>query len=125
MRTDQYVRLQELAEKLTDVFLDEADPSNWNGAGAKLCDMDQETRGNAYWCKKNATATLSVLMRTTSLIGMIQTRSSGGGGAAGGVEETEQQKEEDSLDADVKKAEKQAAKMLEQYQLKFQKAHGK
>jgi hypothetical protein len=126
MRSDQYIKLQELQEKLVDVFITEADPANWNGAGLKLAEMDQTTRGNAYWCKKNATATLSVIMRTTSLIGMVQDRSSGGGGAAGGVEAPEQDKDEDTLDAEVKKAEKEAARWLAHLQQGgMQKAHGK
>lgn len=124
MRADQYQRLQELQEKLTEVFLDEADPAHWNGAGIKLADMDQETRGNAYWCKKNAAATLSVLMRTTNLIGVIQMRSDPGRADAGGVPAPEQDKEEDTLDADVRKAEKEANRLLAKMQNTMS-SHGK
>lgn len=56
MRPDQRKRLEELSEKLIEVVLEEADPDFWPGAGQSLADVDQETRGNRYWCKKNAQA---------------------------------------------------------------------
>jgi len=127
MRQDQYERLQALVEKLTDAFIGEADPDSWPGAGVPLANMDQQTRGNAYWCKKNAAATLSVIVRTTSLIGIIQSRSAGGG--AGGVTTpgagAPEAEEETGLDAEMKAAEKEATKLLNQLQSGMKKVHGK
>lgn len=121
MRQDQYEKLQELAEKLTDAFIDEANPAAWPGHGVGIAAMDQQTRGDRYWCKKNAAATLSVIVRTTSLIGIIQQRSAAGN-LAGGVPAPEQETEESGLDADIKAAEKEATKLLAQLQ---KKVHGK
>jgi len=123
MRQDQYEKLQELTEKLTDAFIGEADPAVWPGHGVAIAAMDQQTRGDRYWCKKNAAATLSVIVRTTNLIGIIQMRGAGGG--AGGVTEPTQAQEETSLDSDMKAAEKEATRLLSQLQKRTAKAHGK
>jgi len=123
MRQDQYEKLQELTEKLTDAFIGEADPAVWPGHGVEIAVMDQQTRGDRYWCKKNAAATLSVIVRTTNLIGIIQMRGAAGG--AGGVAEPQQAQEEDSLDAEMKAAEKEASKLLDKLQKTQKQAHGK
>lgn len=115
MRQDQYEKLQALAEKLTDVFLQEAEPSKWPGAGLDSSAMDQQTRGDRYWVKKNAAATLTVIMKTTNLMGVIQLRGIGGEGGGAAPAETPEP-EDDSLDADIKAAEKEATKLLNQLQ---------
>lgn len=69
MRPDQLQRLQDLTERLADSFLLEADPAEWPGDGIPPADMDQHTRGDRYWCKKNAMATGGVLRFTLDLIG--------------------------------------------------------
>lgn len=69
MREDQIIRLKELAEEVSEVFIDEADPRNWNGAGMSLAQMDNETRGNRYWDKKNAIQTGTLLARLIDLAG--------------------------------------------------------
>ncbi len=72
MRDDQYTRLKALTEKLTDVVLTEADPDKWPGFSQELAFLSREDRGDRYWCKKNAAATLSVLMRVHNLVGVIE-----------------------------------------------------
>lgn len=72
MRDDQYTKLKALSEKLTDVVLTEADPALWNGNDQELAKLTREERGDRYWCKKNAAATLSVLMRVHNLVGVIE-----------------------------------------------------
>lgn len=127
MRQDQYERLQALTEKLTDVFLDEADPEKWPGHGLAANTMEAQTRGDRYWCKKNAAATLTVIMKTTGLIGVIQQRSAAGVGdgvPAGGDEP-------DGLDGEIRAAEKEAARLIDKAQRESGKAafdkrvHGK
>lgn len=128
MRQDQYEHLQALTEKLTDVFLDEANPDTWPGKGLTAGEMDQQTRGDRYWVKKNAAATLTVIMKTTSLIGVIQQRSAGGG--ADGVPEVGAD-DADGLDSDIARAEKEAMKLIDKAQREAGKAafdkrvHGK
>jgi hypothetical protein len=68
MRPDQLVRLQELAEKLAERFMLEADPAEWPGEGQVPADMTQQERGDAYWCKKNAMATGGVLRFTMDIL---------------------------------------------------------
>lgn len=68
MRDDQRTRLLALQEKLIDQFLGDADPVNWNGHGVLPSAMDRDTRGDAYWCKKNAAATMMVLTGVDKLL---------------------------------------------------------
>ncbi|AET91085.1 hypothetical protein BYI23_B004780 [Burkholderia sp. YI23] len=125
MRLDQYEKLQALSERLTDVFLDEAAPEKWPGAGIDLQTMDKTTRGDRYWSKKNAAATVMLIGRVESLVGSIQKGSAAGDGA-NAVHETE-----DELDAEIAAAEKEAARLLSQAQKSAAKAqfdkrvHGK
>jgi hypothetical protein len=77
MRQDQYEKLQQLEEQLTDAFLGEAEPAKWPGAGVDPGAMDQKTRGDRYWCKKNAVATISLVQRVGTLIGQVQLRGAG------------------------------------------------
>jgi hypothetical protein len=120
MRQDQYEKLQALTEKLTDVFLQEADPDKWPGAKLESANMDQQTRGDRYWVKKNAAATLTVIMKTVNLVGVIQQRSAGG--EEGGAAVEDGASEASGLDAEIKAAEKEATKLLNQLQSKAGKA---
>lgn len=125
MRQDQYERLQALSERLTDVFLDEAEPDNWPGKGMDVAAMDKQTRGDRYWCKKNAVATLSLIDRVGKLTGDIQAASSAGAGSAAVVDD------DDGLDTEIESAEKEAAKLMDKMLLQAKKAqfdkrvHGK
>jgi len=125
MRQDQYEKLQALSERLTDVFLDEAEPEKWPGHNIEPGAMDQKTRGDRYWCKKNAVATLTLVGRVAGLTDLIQKQSNAGNGAAGVTEE------EATLDAEINAAEKEAAKLLDQLQRRSKKGefdkrvHGK
>ncbi|WLE60281.1 hypothetical protein [Burkholderia plantarii] len=125
MRQDQYERLQALSEKLTDVFLGEADPDTWPGAGLPLATMDKATRGDRYWSKKNAAGTVMLIGRVHTLIGQIQLGSNVGDGAAAVASA------EDELDAEVAAAEQEAARLLDQVQRRARKTefdkrtHGK
>lgn len=67
MRQDQLVRLLDVSEKVAEVFLDEADPDNWNGSGVPLQDMDAKIRGDRLWDKKNAVQTGALLARILDL----------------------------------------------------------
>lgn len=110
MRQDQYEKLQALSERLTDVFLDEAEPEKWPGYNIEPGEMDQKTRGDRYWCKKNAVATLTLVGRVEGLTDMIQKQGNAGDGADG-VSDAEA-----TLDAEINAAEKEAAKLLDQLQ---------
>lgn len=108
MRQDQYEKLQALSEKLTDVFLSEADPENWPGSGWNPAQLTKEQRGDRYWSKKNAVATLSIITKVAQLTTVIQESSNAGTGSANVVDD------EGGLDADILQAEKEAAKLLDQ-----------
>ena len=113
MREDQYHKLQALEEKITDLFLFEADPANWTGEGVLPKDLTQQDRGDRYWCKKNAVATISLAIRIGSLLGRIQMA-----GVTTPAAEAEGEEGDSAglLDAEVKAAEKEAKKLLGQFQ---------
>ncbi|MFH7090609.1 hypothetical protein ACHWWK_23175 [Klebsiella pneumoniae] len=70
MHSDYKTRLTALSDKLTDVVLEEADPDNWPGAGKEITKHTKQERGDRYWHKKNAAASLTLLVKVHSLIGM-------------------------------------------------------
>ena len=113
----QYQRLQALTEKLMEVFLTEADPDNWPGNGIMPNTMDKETRGNRYWCKKDAAATLTLNMRAITMIDAIRRRTPDGEPPMSGGEPQDDDSE-GSLDSDIARAEKQAEKLMARLQEK-------
>jgi len=68
MRQDQIERLQQLEERLIDVYLDEADPDNWPGVGTMGEQLTKQQRGDRFWEKKNAIATVALAQETRKLI---------------------------------------------------------
>lgn len=104
MRDDQITRLQALSERLGEVVITEVDPHNWPAAEKLPADLTQEERGNRYWCKKNAAATMTLLVKVMSITGHVQ-----GGTLPGGTTE-------DDLDAMQAKAEREATALLERAQ---------
>lgn len=97
MRKDQIHRLYDLSERIADVFIEEADPDTWNGAGQPLADMSKEERGDRLWDKKNAIQTGALLARVLDLREREPNRR----------ELTERETEDE-----LKKYEKQAREML-------------
>jgi len=104
MRQDQLSRLEELAERLADTFLVEADPENWSGGGKLPQDMSKTERGDRHWDRKGAMGTGGVLRYTLDLISSGKTNQTG---------DQEVQTERDAdLDHKIREAEKRAAKAV-------------
>lgn len=74
MRQDQYLRLQALVEKIAEAIILDADPEFWTAAGIKANELSQEQRGDAYWCRKMASASLSVMTKVLVLTNMVERR---------------------------------------------------
>lgn len=104
MRPDQIERLKALSEGLADVVISEADPAMWPGAGKDAADLTKDERGNRYWSKKNAAATMTLLVKVMSIAGHVQ-----GGTLPSGTTE------EDLEDIQAK-AEREATALLERAQ---------
>lgn len=100
MRKDQIERLQDLAESIGEVFLEEADPQNWNGAGLPLASLDKDQRGGRYWDKKNAIQTGTLLARVLDL----RDRDNNAGGG--------EEKPDEDADKEIKRFEKQAEELI-------------
>lgn len=107
MRDDQYASLQALSEKLTDVVVDELEPNAWPGAGKKAEALTREERGDRYWSKKNAAATLSLLTKMQALLWTIERRS---------PDSPPPSEDHDDLDAEIKAADKEATRILKKVQ---------
>lgn len=101
MRPDQQHKLDALTENLMDVFLHEADPENWNGAGESAAAMTPEVRGARNWDAKNANQVGSLVARALDLRDRIN--------GAGFIPPPSQ----DDADADIARFEKQARRLLE------------
>jgi hypothetical protein len=104
--------LQSLSEKLTDVFLDEANPDNWPGAGIGIVAMDKDTRGDRYWSKKNAAATITLVQRITTLTDTIRARTAGEDPSDPAAVSEPQV----DIDAEIAKYEREATALLDQVQ---------
>lgn len=104
MREDQKIMLAELSEKLADVFLQEADPVNWSGAGKLPVDLTREERGDRKWDKQNAMATGGVLRYVMDVTKAAQDRA---------IDDDAEQAERDSdLDRQIREAEKRATSAM-------------
>ena len=110
MHSDYKTRLTALTDKLTDVVLQEADPANWPGAEKKPSELTKDERGDRYWDKKNAAASLTLLIKVHSLIGM-QTRGGTPVDNPGSGDD-----EAFELGQQVSKAEKEAAAIIARLQ---------
>lgn len=53
--------LASLQEKLERVYLHEADPDNWPGAGKAPHERTKAERGDRVWCKTDALKTLTLI----------------------------------------------------------------
>lgn len=102
MRPDQLTRLADLSEKLAEDVLVEADPGNWPGAGVPFEDWDKAIRGDRYWMKKNAAASMALLMRVEQLRADRQKRD----GEAPASDEPD-------VDKDIAAAEREASRLLD------------
>ncbi len=108
MHNDHKTRLSLLSDQLTDTVLIEADPDNWPGAGKAIDKHTKQERGDRYWFKKNAAATLTLLTKVHTLIG-IHTR--------GGTPTAEGEDDDDfGLGQKVAAAQREAAAIIERLQ---------
>lgn len=71
--------------------------------------MDKETRGNAYWSKKNCVATLACAQRIITLVQVIRERAVQGDAPAEGAAANPEQPDE--LDREIAAAEAEADRL--------------
>lgn len=105
MRDDQITRLQALSESLGEVVIHEVDPGHWPGADKQLDELTQQERGDRYWCKKNAAATMTLLLKVVNITGMLNKQKPGDVAGAG-----------DELDGELAAAEREAQSIIERLQ---------
>jgi len=106
MRDDQITRLQALSERLGEVVITEVDPHNWPGAEKVPAELTQQERGDRYWCKKNAAATMTLLLKVVNIAG-IMNRQKPPPDAGNAIDE---------LDGELASAEREAQAIIERMQ---------
>ena len=72
MNAKTYAELKVIAEKLAVVVIMDANPENWDAAGLAPAKMNNTQRGNAYWSRKLAAQSLTVLTKVSTILGMIE-----------------------------------------------------
>jgi hypothetical protein len=105
MRADQLERMRAVQERMAEVFFEEADTANWTGSGKASKDMTREERGDRYWCKKNATASLALVVRIENLLALRDGR------ASGGPTPNQESDDEANLEKEVQSAEREAREL--------------
>lgn len=107
MRADQLERMRKVQEEVADVFFAESDIKDWPGDGKKPKELSVQERGDRYWSKKNAAASLSLIVRIENLLALRDGRSSGG------PKQPDIKDDEKNLDQDIEAAEREAAQLVE------------
>lgn len=112
MKPEQVTRLSEIETELVDIFVEECKPAKWPGM------KDAAERGDRYWHKKNALATLT-------LVGRIQTvlrdaRGDGSGSADQGGQQPQrpdgERDGEESIEQEARRLEKQGVAVLRKHE---------
>lgn len=93
-------RLEGRQQQLAELFLAESDPDAWPGM------ENSGDRGDRYWYKKNATATLAMVCRIQTLFQTLLR----------GHDEPPLPTEDDDLEQSIARAERAAAAVLERAQ---------
>lgn len=109
MKESDYADLKAIAEKLAVVAISDANPDHWFAAGVKPSDMSPEQRAEAYWSRKLASQTLSVLTKVMSVTGMIERATRDGEPPEGSPAAESQSK---FLDSEIDAARRKATRML-------------
>lgn len=104
MTPEQKLRLEKLRDDLLETAVVDADPRRWVGAGKAPVDMTQKERGDAYWCRKMAAATVSLLTRVNNIASTHSAPSAG------------TPKDEGELDGELAAAEREAQAIIERMQ---------
>lgn len=104
MTPEQKQRLETLRDDLLETAMVDADPRRWVGAGKAPVDMTQKERGDAYWCRKMAAATVSLLTRVNNIVNTHSAPSAG------------TPKDEGELDGELAAAEREAQAIIERMQ---------
>lgn len=74
MKPEQYDKLKLRHDELIDVAIVETDPRLWPADEKQLAAGTRKERGDRYWCKKNAAATLTLITKIESIINTVELR---------------------------------------------------
>lgn len=108
MRPEQITRLAAIEEKLVDLFAEECKPDDWPGMGTA------KDRGDRYWYKKNALATLTIVGRIQTVLRDLRAGDGAAGGKAGGNAPPDPSRDE-SIEEEAARLEKQGVSLLKKH----------
>jgi hypothetical protein len=108
MRTDQLTRLEALRDRLIEVAVVDADPTNWTAFGKRPCEMTKDERGDAKWCRSLAVQTVALTMQVQRLM----QNPVAGNATVPDQPAAPQEDEEAGIDAEIKRYESAAADVL-------------
>lgn len=100
MKPSQLDKLAALESELTDVFLEECKPAEWPALDT------QQGRGDRYWIKKNARATLVLIGQIDRLIADNRAR---------GESDPRQPDGEDEIEREARELEKRGRAVLKKH----------
>lgn len=118
MRDDQLKRLEVIQEKLVDALAVEMDPDFWPGAFDEKgnrknpAELSKDERGDRYWCKKNAAATLTIITKVESLQHFRNRY------MTNPTQEDPAEDDSGDMDKEISRHEKAAERMLAKFQAK-------
>jgi hypothetical protein len=104
MTPEQITKLAAIEEQLVDVFVEECKPEGW----PKM--EDKESRGDRYWHKKNALATLTIVGRIQTVLRDVRT-----GGESGAGENPDDDEGEETKQQEAERLAKQGIELLERH----------
>lgn len=109
MRPEQIAKLVTLEEELVDVFSTECKPKDWPGLATA------QQRGDRYWHKKNALATLTLVGRIQTVLRDARTD---GGTEKPKDEEPRGGRDEESLEREAERLEAEGVAVLRRHEKK-------
>jgi len=111
MTEDHETKLEALGAKLADVFIDEADPDNWPGAGKKPSEHGKDERGDRAWSLKGANQLGLLLARTLELRMRVKWARTQAAGGAVPIEASEGRVSDP--EDDIRRLEREAQRVME------------
>lgn len=105
MANERLAVLEELAQVLTGVVVNETDPRNWPGGLTPVQELDRATQGERIVCKKSAALSVGLLQKVTDLLNATASPTSPAAIAAAKADD------DAALEEEIRKANEEAKKI--------------
>lgn len=109
MRPEQVERLAKIEEDLVDIFTTECEPKKWPGMASV------QERGDRYWHKKNALATLQLVGRIQTVLRDARPDSGAGEAPKGDLRPDGEGRDPDEIEREAAALEKKGVAILKRH----------